>query len=135
MPQPVHVDENEVRALDGVADRFLGAIEKGDIETIRELYSPDFTIWHNFTDQDASADEHLAVLRWISDNVAGLRFENVRRWFLPGAFLQQHVVQGRDDQGNEINCPAILKVDVRDRQIMRIEEYFDPGQMPDVAID
>ena len=76
-------------------------------------------------------EQHLDVLRWVSGHVAELRLENVRRSFLPGAFLQQHVMKGRDANGNELSCPGIMKVDVRDGQIVRIEEYFDPGQMPD----
>ncbi|HEY2833502.1 MAG TPA: hypothetical protein VGJ14_13830 [Sporichthyaceae bacterium] len=60
----------------------------------------------------------------------GFRFEEVRRTFLPGAFVQQHVIRGRGEAGNEINCPAILKVECRDGHITRIEEYFDLSQMP-----
>ena len=30
-----------------VGERFFGAIEAGDIETLREIYHPDVVIWHN----------------------------------------------------------------------------------------
>lgn len=45
------------------------------------------------------------------------------------------MIRGRDEAGNEINCPAILKVDVADGHITRIEEYFDPGQMPELGTE
>lgn len=130
MTQAVHIDEAEARAIDDVAERFFTAVEKGDVDAVREIYAPDARIWHNFDDYASTRDENLGVLRWVSNHVEGFRFEEVRRAYLPGAFLQQHVIRGRDEAGNEINCPAILKVDVAGGHILRIEEYFDASQMP-----
>ena len=130
MSGTVHIDAAEVDALDDVANRFFTAVEKGDVDAVREIYSPEARIWHNFDDYASTREENLGVLRWVSNHVDSFRFEEVRRSFLPGAFLQQHVIRGRDEDGNEINCPAILKVDVANGHIMRIEEYFDASQMP-----
>ena len=135
MALAVQVEEAEARELDNVAERFFAAVEKGDIETVREIYSPEARIWHNFDNYASTREENLGVLAWVSNHVADFRFEEVRRTFLPGAFLQQHVIRGRDEQGNEINCPAILKVDVKDGHIMRIEEYFDASQMPELGTE
>ena len=126
----VHIDEADVRELDQVADRFFTAVEKGDVDEVREIYSPDARIWHNVDDYASTRDENLGVLRWVANHIDGFRFEEVRRWFLPGAFVQQHVIRGRDVAGNEVTCPAILKVDVAAGHIVRIEEYFDASQMP-----
>ena len=126
----VHIDEAEARELNQVADRFFSAVEKGDVDGLREIYSPDARIWHNFDDYASTRDENLGVLRWVSNHIDDFRFEEVRRSFVPGAFLQQHVIRGRDEAGSEINCPAILKADVAAGHIMRIEEYFDASQMP-----
>lgn len=54
----------------------------------------------------------------------------MRRYFVPGAFYQQHVIRGQQPDGSEIRCPAILKVECGDGCIDRIEEYFDLSQMP-----
>jgi hypothetical protein len=75
------------------------------------------------------------VLKWVGNHVENFRFEEVRRSYLPGAVLQQHVIRGRDEAGNEINCPAILKVDVQGENITRIEEYFDASQMPELGTE
>lgn len=133
MVQAVQVDEAQARALDGVAERFFAAVEKGDTDTVGAIYAPAARIWHNFDDYASTREENLGVLRWVSNHVDGFRFEEVRRAFLPGAFLQQHVIRGRDEAGNEINCPAILKVDVAEGHITRIEEYFDASQMPELG--
>jgi hypothetical protein len=135
MAQGVNIDAKQVEALDRVADRFFGAVEKGDVDTVKEIYSPDARIWHNFDNYASTREENLGVLKWVGNHVEGFRFEEVRRYYLPGAFLQQHVIRGRDEAGNEINCPAILKVDVQGDNIMRIEEYFDASQMPELGTE
>lgn len=135
MSDGIHIDQGEIKALDDVAETFFAAVERGDIDTVRDTYSPEARIWHNFDNYASTREENLGVLRWVSNHVEGFRFEDVRRTFLPGAFLQQHVIRGRDEAGNEINCPAILKVDVVDGHITRIEEYFDAGQMPELGTE
>ena len=133
MAQGVNIDANQIEALNRIADRFFGAVEKGDVETVKEIYSPDARIWHNFDNYASTREENLGVLKWVGNHVENFRFEEVRRSYLPGAFLQQHVIRGRDEAGNEINCPAILKVDVKGDNITRIEEYFDASQMPELG--
>ena len=110
-------------------------MEKGDVDAVKEIYSPDARIWHNFDNYASTRDENLGVLKWVGNHVENFRFEEVRRAYLPGAFLQQHVIRGRDEAGNEINCPAILKVDVKGDNITRIEEYFDASQMPELGTE
>ena len=135
MAQGVNIDANQIEALNRIADRFFGAVEKGDVDTVKEIYSPDARIWHNFDNYASTREENLGVLKWVGNHVDGFRFEEVRRSYLPGAFLQQHVIRGRDEAGNEINCPAILKVDVQGENITRIEEYFDASQMPELGTE
>lgn len=126
----IHVDVDEVAELDDVATRFFAAVEAGDVDTVGKIYAADARIWHNFDNYASTREENLEVLSWVSKNVTGFRFEEVRRTFLPGAFLQQHVIRGTGADGKEINCPAILKVDISGGHIQRIEEYFDLSQMP-----
>jgi uncharacterized protein len=135
MAQGVNIDANQIEALNRVADRFFGAVEKGDVDTVKEIYSPDARIWHNFDNYASTREENLGVLKWVGNHVENFRFEEVRRSYLPGAVLQQHVIRGRDEAGNEINCPAILKVDVQGENITRIEEYFDASQMPELGTE
>ena len=135
MALAVHVEESEARELDGVAERFFAAVEKGDINTVRDTYAPDARIWHNFDNYASTREENLGILRWVSRHIENFRFEEVRRSFVPGAFFQQHVMHGRDEQGNEITCPSILKVEVKDGHIVRIEEYFETAQMPELGFE
>lgn len=130
MAQPVHLDEVEMRALDAIADRYFGAVEEGDVDAVASIYAPDARIWHNVNDYESSREESLDAFRTARPSIRELRYENVRRAYLPGALIQQHVIRGRDGEGTEIRCPAILKLDVSNGLITRIEEYYDGSQLP-----
>jgi ketosteroid isomerase-like protein len=49
-----------------VVVRFFAALEAGDIETVRAIYSPDALIWHNDDLIEQPVEDNLKVL-------AGLR--------------------------------------------------------------
>ena len=39
-------------AVLALADRLVTALESDDAETLRALYAPDITVWHNFDQRD-----------------------------------------------------------------------------------
>ena len=54
-----------------VADRLFKAIERGDVDSIRNnIYAADAKIWHNFDDMVQSVDENLATLKWAVERSA-----------------------------------------------------------------
>jgi ketosteroid isomerase-like protein len=126
----VHLTEKEVHALNSVADRYFAAVVDGDFEVLAALYADDFRIWHNADDHESTGHENLAAFRATRGFIHDLRYEEVRRTFVPGVVFEQHVVRGHDGNGTEIHCPAILKVHVAGGQITRIEEYFDASHLP-----
>jgi ketosteroid isomerase-like protein len=117
--------------ISDLADEFFGAVTAGDMATVRRLYAPDATIWHNFDNTDQTPEQNLTLLSWVSANWVDFRFSDVRRHSIDGGFLQQHVMNGKDPEtGQAFAAPAILMVLVDGGRITRIEEYFDPGQVP-----
>lgn len=113
-----------------LADRFFGAVSAGDIDTVRECYSPDARIWHNFDNVETTREENLQLLAYVTENWKNFRFENVRRRPMEGGFIQQHEMHGEGADGKPFMAPAILLVSVQDGHVSRIEEYFDVGQCP-----
>lgn len=111
-----------------VAERFLAAIEAGDIETVRSLYHPDAQVWHNFDQASQTRDENLRVLAWMSRRVKERRYEEVRRIETPTGFAQQHVLRGIAPNGEKLECPAAIFCTVEDGLITRLEEYLDTAQ-------
>jgi uncharacterized protein len=128
MTLPDHALE---QAVHDIADCFFDAVADGDMKTVRDIYTEDAQIWHNFDNATQTRDENLQLLDWVSQNWRNFRFENVRRRIVDGGFVQQHTMRGEGPDGTPFEAPAILLVQVNENCfITRIEEYFHPGQVP-----
>jgi len=114
-----------------VARRFFAAIERGDIAAIGELYAPDAVIWHNTDRVAKTREQNLGMLTWAIENVARLRYEDVRLEPIPGGFVERHVVRGTEKaSGRELVLPAVVVCQVAHGRITRLDEYFDSSQAP-----
>jgi ketosteroid isomerase-like protein len=112
-----------------VADRLFKAIERGDVDAIRNIYSPDAQIWHNTDGAVQSVDENLAVLAWVVKHIGEIAYTDVRRAPTPTGFVQQHVLRGRmKSSGREIALPACIVCTVSGGRITRLDEYLDSAQ-------
>ncbi len=120
------MNDRDVLAL---ADRFFAAIPIGDLETVREIYAPDAVIWHNNDRAEQTVAQNLAVLEWLTKNVAGIRYDDVRRHVTPSGFVQQHVMRGRAANGKAFELPACILCTVVDGRITRLDEYLDSAQV------
>ncbi len=116
---------------DAILNRFFAAISAGDLETVAATYHPDARIWHNNDNAEQSVAENLPVLRWVSRNIAGLDYAEVRRSAMEsGQVLQQHVLRGRAPNGKDLNVvAAIIFTFDDDGRITRLEEYLDSAQV------
>ena len=119
---------NERETLE-LADRFFTAIPKGDLETVRAIYAPDALIWHNNDQTTQSVEQNLQVLAWVTKNIAGLRYEEIRRHVTPSGFVQQHVLRGMAPNGKPLEVPACILCSVKDGRITRLDEYLDSAQI------
>lgn len=99
------MNEREVLEL---ADRFFDAIPKGDLETVRAIYAPDARIWHNNDGATQNVEQNLAVLGWVTKNISGLRYEEIRRQVTPSGFVQQHVLRGHAPNGKPLEVAACI---------------------------
>lgn len=112
-----------------VADRLFAAIEAGDIETVRSAYSSDVVVWHNFDEVEQDCETNLRVLAWLTRNLQGVRYTDVKRWVTDEGFVQQHVLRAVTPAGVEIAVPAIVAVTVADGLITRLDEYLDSAHV------
>ncbi|HXQ11258.1 MAG TPA: nuclear transport factor 2 family protein [Caulobacteraceae bacterium] len=108
-----------------LADRFLTAIETGDLETVRACYAPHAKIWHNFDGVEQTVEQNLRVLGWFARTLPNRRYRVKRRETTRDGFFQQHVVEAVLPDGTEWTMPACLIVTVRDGRITRLDEYLD----------
>ena len=110
---------------DTIASEFFAAIERGDLERVRELYSPEAEIWHNVTGRSQTREENLSLLRYFTGRVSELRYEVLAREFFQGGFVQRHILHGRLESGDLIAAPVCLVVHVAGGNITRLFEYLD----------
>ena len=120
------MDEAAVRAF---AKRFFDAIEQGDVEAVRDSYTPDVGIWHNFDDKVQSRDENVATLTAMVGRISDRSYDERRVEVFDGGFLQQHVLRGTRKDGSRVSLPACIVCRLRDGKIARLDEYLDSAHV------
>lgn len=114
---------------ESVASSLFAAIERGDLDTVRGLYSPDVEVWHNVTGRSQTREENLKLLKYFTGRVSGIRYEVLGRNFFPGGFVQRHVLHGRLASGDLVAAPVCIVIYVSGGRIERLYEYLDPASV------
>ena len=114
-------------ATETIASEFFAAIERGDLDAVREIYSPHVEVWHNVTGKSQTREENLALLRYFTGRVSELRYEVLAREIFHGGFVQRHVLHGKLDSGDSIAAAVCLIAYISTDRIERLYEYLDPA--------
>ena len=130
--RPKTVGTDDGAAVDALASRFFAAIERGDLDAIEAIYSPDVAVWVNVTRQTSGLAANLRLLRSFTARVRDLHYEVEERSLIPGGFVQRHTITGRLASGETISVPVALIVRVADGRITRIDEYLDSAAIAPV---
>ena len=107
------------------AERFVNAIEAGDVATMRACYAPGAGIWHNTDDIVQSVDDNVKVLNWFIATLPDRRYRVLRREALKDGFLQQHVLEATLPDGKPWRMHACVVVKMENGLIARLDEYLD----------
>ena len=110
------------------AERFVGAIQAGDVATVRACYAPDAKLWHNTDGIEQTVDENMKVLDWFIRTLPDRNYRVTRREPLPDGFLQQHVLEATLPDGTKWAMDACVVVKVENGLITRLDEYLDSAQ-------
>jgi ketosteroid isomerase-like protein len=108
-----------------LAEAFFGAVQRADLDAVRELYAPDVKVWHNVTGKTQTRDENLKLLRFFTSRVEGRRYEVLSRQHFPGGFVQRHVLHGKTASGETIAAPVCIVIYVAGGRITELFEYLD----------
>jgi len=110
------------------ADRFVAAIEAGDVDAVRACYAPDAKIWHNNDRVEQTVDQNLKVLAWFMRKMTDRKYRIVRREALSDGYLQQHVLEGALPDGRAFSMSACCVIRMQDGVITRLDEYIDSAE-------
>ena len=113
---------DEVLAL---AARFTQALNAADGDAVREIYSDDAKIWHNFDQAYQSVEENIRTLAWLHRVLSDVDYDIQRVEVTSDGFSQQHVLRGKLASGEAFAMPACAICKVDNGKIVALEEYLD----------
>jgi ketosteroid isomerase-like protein len=113
---------DEVLAL---AARFTQALNAADGDAVREIYSDDAKIWHNFDQAYQSVEENIRTLAWLHRVLSDVDYDIQRVEVTSDGFFQQHVLRGKLASGEAFAMPACAICKVDNGKIVALEEYLD----------
>jgi ketosteroid isomerase-like protein len=119
------MNEQDILAF---ADRFIDAIERGDVDAVRACYAPDAKIWHNIDGVEQTVEQNLKSVAWFGRKLPDRRYRVGRREALKDGFLQQHVLEATLPDGQPWSLSACVVVRMRDGRITRLDEYIDSAE-------
>jgi ketosteroid isomerase-like protein len=112
-------------ALRDLADRFVAALEAADVAALDALYAPEAVVWHNYDRVEQTRDRNIESIGRFPKQFRSIQFQNIRRGFFEGGYVQQHVAAGIKADGSTFRVPVCMVVTLRGKQISRVDEYFD----------
>lgn len=115
-------NSNDVLA---VAQRFIAALNVADVDAVREVYSPDARIWHNFSGQLQTVEDNIKTMLWMHKKLSNVNYDIQRLEVISGGFMQQHILRGVLLSGEEFAMPACAICMVDNGCITSLEEYLD----------
>jgi len=119
------VTDRELREL---CQRYFDAIERGDLETIAELYAPDFGFWVNLTGEESSREQNLATLRDGSALLRRRSYDDRRIDTFETGFLVRYSVNVVTHGGKRSSFWACVVAQCRAGRITHIDEYLDSSR-------
>lgn len=119
------MNENQILEF---AERFVGAIQTGDVEVVRACYAPDAKLWHNTDDIEQTVDQNMAVLKWFISALPDRYYRVLYRAALKDGFVQQHILEATLPDGTKWKMFACVVVRIENGVIVRLDEYLDSAQ-------
>jgi ketosteroid isomerase-like protein len=119
------LDETQILEF---AERFVGAIQTGDVEAVRACYAPDAKLWHNTDDIEQTVDQNIAVLEWFIKALPDRFYRVLYRAALKDGFVQQHILEATLPDGTKWKMFACVVVRIENGVIVRLDEYLDSAQ-------
>jgi ketosteroid isomerase-like protein len=115
--------------MDELANRLFEAIERKDIDTLKNVYSPDVVYWMNAMPGTKGLDAVLDLVGVFHQKVNDLHYEVESREFFSGGFVQRCKIAGTAASGQDFAVPLCLVIYVEEGRIKRLYEYIDIASM------
>lgn len=108
-----------------VVERFIGAIERGDLEALNACFAADAGIWHNtdqvWTTKAQNADGAAAFFEAFTSR----KYKVERLEPLPSGALLLFVASLVKADGRTLDWPGCAVFEIEGDAIVRLKEYID----------
>lgn len=120
-----NLTEQAHKDMDELANRFFAAIEREDIDAVRQAYAPDVEYWMNFMPETQGLEMILNMVHVFHQKVKNLHYDVESREFFQGGFVQRCRIMGELASGEALDVPLCLIIYVEDGRIVRLYEYLN----------
>ncbi len=121
--------EQAHKDMDDLANRFFDAIERQDIDAVKQAYSPDVEYRINFMPDTMGRENILDMVRLFHQKVKNLHYDVESREFFSGGFVQRCKIRGELASGEALAVPFCLIIYMEEGRIVRLYEYLDRDSM------
>ena len=129
-----NLTEKAHKDMDELANRFFAAIEREDIDAVRQAYAPDVEYWMNFMPETHGLEMILNMVHIFHQKVKNLHYDVESREFFQGGFVQRCRIMGELASGEALAVPLCLIIYVEDGRIVRLYEYLNLDSMMHVFV-
>ena len=126
------VSDADCKEALALGERLIWVVEHGDLEELREVFSPDAEIWHNTDDTVITVDDTIRNIRGFTQAAKEYAYKDVHREPTPSGFVQQHVLVVRTADDRIIEDRACSVVRVGEGRIVRFDAYHDSAAAPPI---
>lgn len=121
------VKESDLSAdLQGLAERYVAAMETGDGPAFGMLFTPAATVWLSYAGAEMPAEMNAALLTQLFEQaIDAFAYDDIRWSRTSSGFVQQHLLRIRAKSGATFETGACAVIDVADGRITHSAEYVD----------
>ena len=112
-----------------IATRLFDAVEKGDLQALKDCYTPDAVLRIYAAGADMGRAQILELVGSLSDAIPDFRYDDVRQAATTTGFVRQHTMVGTSPAGVPFAIPACCIGRLHEAQVEFLEEYGDSAQM------
>ena len=120
---------DSMQRMHDVADKVVEAVESGDAEALRAVYSPDLVMVLYTDGVQRNRDEAIAAFSALRDGLRDVRLVITDRQPTPVGYVSQQVLHGTTRSGERVRVSHCLITRVDGDRITRIDEYLDSAAL------
>ena len=120
----------KAQAAVAAGTRLFAVAGTGDLDELREVFTPDVEIWHNTDESIIGVEQTIKNLRAIRATALAFEYRNLRVEPTPSGFVEQHLLYVKMADGREIFdfCASVAQIE--NGRIKRFDAYHDSAASP-----